>query len=45
MTDTDRFHAHLDVCVRCRTNPFRLCAEGSVLFHLAARAPVKVGKP
>ena len=39
MTPADRFHAHLDGCVRCRTTPFDLCAEGSVLLHLAARAP------
>jgi hypothetical protein len=39
MTPADRFHAHLDGCVRCRTTPFSLCAEGRVLLHLAARAP------
>ena len=40
MTPADRFHAHLDGCVRCRTTPFDLCAEGRLLLHLAARAPI-----
>ena len=31
MTPADRFHAHLDGCVRCRTTPFSLCAEGRLL--------------
>lgn len=39
MTPAERFHAHLDVCARCAKNPFNLCAEGSVLLHLAARTP------
>jgi hypothetical protein len=38
MTPAERFHAHLDGCVRCRTTPFDLCAEGSVLLLLTARA-------
>lgn len=41
MTPAERFHAHLDVCVRCSTTPFDLCGEGRVLLHLTARAPVK----
>ena len=43
MTPADRFHAHLDGCVRCRKTPFSLCAEGRILLLLCA--PVKVGKP
>lgn len=29
----DAFHAHLDVCRRCRDNPFDLCFEGARLLH------------
>jgi len=25
----EKFHAHLDVCPRCRHRPFDLCAEGA----------------
>lgn len=36
MTGMDRFHAHLDRCVRCSTTPFDLCAEGRILLLLCA---------
>jgi hypothetical protein len=32
----DRFHAHLDVCERCREHPMDLCAEGATLLRDAA---------
>ena len=28
MTPLQQFNAHLDVCSRCRENPFDLCVEG-----------------
>ena len=44
MTPADRFHAHLDLCARCRYTPFDLCAEGRVIVRRAARAP-RVPRP
>jgi hypothetical protein len=38
----ERFHAHLDLCARCRYTPFNLCAEGSILLLLCA--PPKRGE-
>jgi hypothetical protein len=34
------FHAHLDVCSRCRDRPFDLCAKGYALL-VAAAASIK----
>jgi hypothetical protein len=34
MTTVD-FHAHLDGCERCRTQPFDLCADGARLISAA----------
>jgi hypothetical protein len=31
---TDVFHAHLDVCQRCREHPFSLCAIGADLLGM-----------
>ena len=28
----DEFHAHLDVCKRCREQPFSLCPIGAVVL-------------
>ena len=35
------FHAHLDVCSRCRDRPFDLCAKGYALL-VAAAASIKI---
>ena len=29
------FHAHLDACERCRTQPFNLCRFGNSLLRLS----------
>ena len=31
VADREAFHAHLDVCRRCREEPFNLCARGAKL--------------
>lgn len=36
MDATDEFHAHLDVCQRCREEIFNLCPIGAVLIAKAA---------
>ena len=33
------FHAHLDRCERCRTQPFNLCAIGAELLRTAVPEP------
>jgi hypothetical protein len=30
--NVEQFHAHLDLCVRCRTQPFNLCPQGAALL-------------
>lgn len=35
------FHAHLEICKRCRERPFDLCAEGAELLEIASR---KIGR-
>jgi len=39
MTDNDpitrEFHAHLDVCKRCRDQPFNMCPTGNQLLQEA----------
>jgi len=37
--NADKFHAHLDVCARCRTKPFDLCPTGGALLRAAALDP------
>lgn len=32
------FHTHLDICKRCRDNPFGLCPTGVHLIFAAARS-------
>lgn len=32
----DAFRAHLDVCLRCRKNPFDLCPLGELRLRLVA---------
>lgn len=32
MNATEQFHAHLDGCSQCRTQPFNLCATGQHLL-------------
>lgn len=34
--EADAFHAHLDRCERCRTQPMNLCADGAALLAAAA---------
>lgn len=29
----DKFHRHLDVCKRCRENPFAMCPVGDLLIR------------
>lgn len=29
----DLFHSHLDLCSRCRNQPFNLCAVGAMLLR------------
>lgn len=41
--EQDQFHAHLDVCVRCRERPMDLCPVGGMLLRLAAQQPVHFG--
>ena len=42
----DDFHAHLDVCERCRKNPFNLCAKGAELLMKApAEIEAELGRP
>lgn len=36
MTTPAQFHHHLDICERCRTRPFDLCAEGDRLLRTVA---------
>lgn len=36
----DKFHAHLDVCSRCRNHPFGLCSVGARLLEEAATGQV-----
>ncbi len=33
------FHAHLDVCERCRNEPFNLCAEGAKKLQATVSKP------
>lgn len=33
--DPTKFHAHLDVCRRCREQPFNLCPTGACLLKEA----------
>jgi hypothetical protein len=33
----DKFHAHLDECEQCRSNPFRLCPKGEQLLQAVGR--------
>ena len=33
MIDTKKFHAHLDECVQCRTQPFNLCPNGQKIME------------
>lgn len=35
MTPANPFHAHLDTCAVCRSQPFNLCAEGVRLLVAA----------
>tara|TARA_Y100000034_G_C6881763_1_gene404184 strand:- start:1526 stop:1738 length:213 start_codon:yes stop_codon:yes gene_type:complete len=37
----EKFHAHLDVCRRCRERPFDTCPEGTSLLEQAASPPQK----
>ncbi len=34
----DAFHNHLDVCARCREQPFNLCSVGAPLLKKAGDA-------
>jgi hypothetical protein len=34
----NRFHAHLDICKRCRERPFDLCPSGAALLAHEARS-------
>lgn len=36
MSDANLFHKHLDVCKRCRDNPFDLCQTGAALLKATA---------
>lgn len=36
----DAFHAHLDICERCRTEVFNLCDEGARLLYKTSEADV-----
>jgi len=38
--EIERFHAHLDVCKRCREQPFNLCDVGEKLLIAASLAKV-----
>ena len=35
-TATEKFHAHLDVCLQCYNHPMGLCAVGARLLQQAA---------
>lgn len=35
--DDNVFHQHLDVCKRCREQPFNLCREGARTLRLAVQ--------
>jgi hypothetical protein len=39
--EIDRFHKHLDVCARCRNEPFNLCAMGASLLRMAGEGVMK----
>jgi len=43
--NADKFHAHLDVCARCRTKPFDLCPVGGQLLRAAALDPEPPEQP
>lgn len=33
----NKFHCHLDICERCRNNPFNLCEVGAKLLRQSAK--------
>ena len=35
------YHAHLDTCRQCRTQPFNMCPRGMELFGLLANSAVE----
>lgn len=39
----DPFHRHLDVCERCREEPFNLCLVGRVLLEAQVKQTQRVG--
>ena len=41
--ETDDFHAHLDVCERCRLQPFNLCFKGLLILEIAWKKSKSLG--
>jgi hypothetical protein len=39
-TATEAFHAHLDMCSHCATNPFNLCPVGATLLRQVPSEPL-----
>lgn len=37
----EKFHAHLDGCVQCRSHPMALCATGNALLELVGQCAVR----
>ena len=41
--ETDDFHAHLDVCERCRLQPFNLCVKGLSILEATWKKSKSLG--
>lgn len=45
MPDATKFNEHLDICKRCREQPFNLCEVGARLLREAVEAPTREVAP